>query len=398
MNIVQVHNYYTQPGGEKIVLGQERKLLKEKGHKVYQFTRDSQSIDSFFKKFKTLLNIAFSKKIYTEFRTYCKKNKPDVVHVHNTYPLITPSIFFAAKDMRIPIVYTLHNYRLIYPNALLIYNGKIDNRTIKGSAYTTIPQKVYKKSYLQTAALAYLIEYHRKRETWTNKVDRFISLTNFSKKIFIEAGLPAGKLSVKPNFIEDPYKIYSDMKQEVRPNGFLFVGRISEEKGIEDLIDTWLEYELEMPLYVIGEGPLKSKLKYKSKQNKHINWVGAVEKKEVYSWILKVKALLFPSICFETFGMSVIEAFSMATPVICSDIGSHASIVKDRVNGLHFEVSNKQDFKKKILRLNSDSELLRKLGENARMDYLLNYTPEKNYKMLMNIYQEAIEENDRTRK
>ncbi len=390
MRVLQVHNFYTQPGGEKMVLNQEKKLLERNGGTVYQFTKDSKSIKSISNRLYTLYNLKFSNSIFSEFKICCKINNPDIIHVHNTFPLITPAIFFVANELNIPIVYTLHNYRLLYPNGLLLHKGKVDERTIKGSAYKTIPQKVYRDSYVQTAALAYLIEYHRKRKTWEKYVDQFIALTEFAKNKFIEADIPQNRISVKPNFVIDPFDEYLNLKRSTEPEGFIFIGRISEEKGIKNLITVWLENDLSIPLYILGDGPLKKDLIAKTKGNDNIVWKGNVDKREVYESLSGCKALLFPSICYEGFPLTIAEAMAIGVPVMCSNIGSQQSIIKDGITGLHYNVQDAKDLLNKIRVLDSNEELVNKLGENSRKEYLEFYTPEKNYDMLIKIYQDVL--------
>jgi len=195
----------------------------------------------------------YSKSVFNEFKQVLYELKPDIVHVHNTFPLITPSVFYACKKCSIPVVLTLHNYRLIYPNALLMHDGKIDLRTFRKSAFSVVKDKVYQNSILKTLSVARLIEYHKKRNTWNTQVDKFISLTEYGKELFRDWGISEDLLVVKPNFVSDPYQQIKVLKHEKKKDGFLFVGRISREKGIEDVIETWVEYNLKIPLSIIGD-------------------------------------------------------------------------------------------------------------------------------------------------
>jgi glycosyltransferase involved in cell wall biosynthesis len=392
MDIALLHNFYRQIGGEYQVFLNERDLLSQK-NKVQTLTTNNK-ISNYKLLCKFLFGSHWSSRSYHRIKKFLKNNDVGVIHVHNFFPLLSPSVFWGAKELGIATVHTLHNYRLIHPGATLMANGEVDERSIKGSAYECIKDKVYHDSYLQTAVVAHMIEYHRKKRTWNDKVDRFIALTDFARNKFIEAGLPAHKVSVKPNFIEDPYNIFPALKRKNNPEGFLFIGRISEEKGISDLIACWKEYDMDVPLYIIGDGPLEGKLKKKTETHNNVIWVGRLKKEKVYKWLSKVKALILPSICFETFGMALIESLAIGTPVITSNIGSQQSIIKDGKTGLHFEVSNLRDLKEKVDIINNNVDLVYELGKNARTDYLENYTPKKNYEMLMNIYQEAIDENN----
>lgn len=392
MNIALIHNYYRQRGGEYTVWNNEKELLAKK-HDLQLLTIDNDITNlKFIPRF--LFQSHWSFMSYDLIQKFLIENKSHLAHVHNFFPLLSPSVFYGAKELGKATVHTLHNYRLIHPGATLMANGKIDERPVNGSAYECIKDKVYHDSYLQTAIVAHMIEYHRKKGTWQSQVDRFIALTDFARDKFIEAGLPSQKIQVKPNFVEDPYVKYPNLKRSENPKGFLFLGRISKEKGIIDLVKCWKYHNVGSPLFILGDGPLKDRLKQETEGCDNVHWVGRVEKKEVYEWLTKVKALILPSICYETFGMALIESLAIGTTVITSNIGSQQSIIKDGQTGLHFEVSNLHDLKEKVEILDNNPDLTYELGNNARADYLENYTPQNNYEMLMDIYQQAIDENN----
>lgn len=389
MKILQVHNYYKQRGGEANVVENEKLLLEQNGNIVDTFYVHSSDLKGAFAELKTAFKMPFSKKYLVISKDRIQASKPDVIHVHNTFPIISPSIFYAAKELGVPTIFTLHNYRLIYPNALLMHNGEIDRRTINGSAKFVVSDKVYKNSILKTLAVARLIEFHKKKNTWNTKVDKFISLTEFAKNVFTEWGIEKSRIVVKPNFIPDPVELLPKGR-ESKKDGFLFLGRISHEKGIHDLIQTWMKFNIESPLYIVGDGEIKEELEQKTSGNSQIKWIGLQTKEQVYKWFSKVKALVFPSIWFEGFPMTIAESLGMGVPIISSNIGSQGSIVKDGVNGLHFEVSNHESLHSKITMLDSDDELLKNLAKGSRKNYLDNYTPEINYSSLINIYNSVL--------
>lgn len=389
MKILQVHNYYKQRGGEANVVENEKLLLEQNENTVDTFYVHSSELKGAFAELKTAFEMPFSKKYFEISKDRIKSVKPDVIHVHNTFPIISPSIFYAAKELGVPTIFTLHNYRLIYPNALLMHNGKIDRRTINGSAKSVVSDKVYKDSILKTYAVARLIEFHKKKNTWNTKVDKFISLTAFAKNVFTEWGIDNNRIVVKPNFIPDPVDLLPKNKNS-KKDGFLFLGRISQEKGIHDLIATWLKYEIESPLYIVGDGEIKVELEQQTSGNSNIKWIGLQTKNQVYEWFSKVKALVFPSIWFEGFPMTIAESLGMGVPIISSNIGSQGSIVLDQINGLQFEVGNHESLYKKIAMIDSDSELQKDLAKGSRKSYLENYTPEINYQNLINIYNSVL--------
>lgn len=387
MKILQAHNYYQFAGGEDNVLNLEKQLLSDNGHQVFQFLKNNREISNWRKKVKLLFNTHYSIESKKKFANTLKQINPDIVHVHNFFPLITPSIYEACQESVIPVVQTLHNYRLIHPGATLYHNERIDERSVKGSAYRCVMDGVYRNSRIQTAVVAHMIEYHRKHNTWNSKINKFISLTEFARQKFIEGGICKEKLIVKPNFCYDLNQKYQRRGNEIQ---FIFIGRIVEVKGIRELLDIWMNEQIPYKLMIFGEGPLKKKLEEQSKSNKHIVWMGQQDQSVVFQELKNSTALIFPSKWYEGFPMTIVEAFSLGVPVITSNIGSQAEIVKDSYHGLHFDLKHFDAIKKHIYHLANNKQDQFGLGQNARKTYLEKYTPEKNYQQLIKIYEEAI--------
>lgn len=385
--ILQIHNYYKYAGGEDYVVNNEKKLLEDNNIEVYQFIKRNDEL-SFWGKLKLLKNTNFSTKSFHEILSVIRKIKPDVVHVHNFFPQISPAVFWASKRSNIPVVMTLHNYRLMYPNGLLMKDSVIDERTINNSAYICVPDKVYRNSYLQTAVVAHMIEYHRRKNTWNSKVDRLIALTEFARSKFIDFGIDQDKIIVKPNFISDYYKKTNGIAGN--EEYFIYVGRISPEKGIRELIAYWINHNIKSKLIIIGDGPLFDELTNKSASYSRIAWKGKLNRETVLDYIKSAQALIFPSNCYEGFPLTIVEAFSLETPVLSTDIGSQSEIVINGYNGLHYKHGCADDFLDKIKTL-SDKRYAKKLGNNARIDYLEKYTAEKNYEILSSIYNSVLE-------
>lgn len=388
MKILQVHNKYKQAGGEDVVFDQEYELLDRNGFEVSRYLVDnSDEIQGILSRIKLLFQTHYSVSSRRKIAERLVRKNIDLMHVHNFFPLLTPSIFDATYDRGIPSVMTLHNYRLMDPGGLLINGGEIDERSVQGSAYECVPDGVYRESVLQTLVVAHMIEYHRKKGTWQKKVDRFIALTDFARKKFIEGGIPGDRITVKPNFIPDPAGDSGpDLYQ--KEDYFIFIGRISREKGIETLIEAWKRYDISHKVYIFGEGPLLEQLKAETGGIENMVWMGHRSREEVFHFLKSAKALLFPSIWYEGFPMTIVEAFSFGTPVISSDIGSQAEIITDGETGLHFEVKDADDFYKKMTELTEDPEKARQFARNARQEYEERYTPEKNVEQLTNIYRE----------
>lgn len=385
MKILLVHNYYKIAGGEDGVLENEIRLLQSRGHKVIRFVVNNKDINSTLEKVVTFLNTPFAYFQYKKIKKLLQVEMPDIVHVHNYFPQISPSIFYACKSMKVPVVHTLHNYRAVCPTALLMHKGKINEISLKGRSWWTVSKRVYRNSILGSFVLACMVEMHKKIKTWHNKVDCFIALTEFSKQKYIEAGWPSDRIMVKANFIEDPFNSAPMIEKE---GGYgLYVGRLSEEKGIDVLLSAWSN--IDFKLKVIGEGPLKSLVE--NKGTSFIEYLGIKEKAEVLSLIKNADFIIMSSTWYEGFPMVLVEAMCCGTPAIVSKLGSMEEIVEDGVTGLHFACEDINELTKKINYLLSNKKLKKEMALQARQKYLTKYTAEINYQRLIEIYQSAIE-------
>lgn len=389
MKILQIHNYYQIAGGEDAVLENESLLLQKNSNDVQQFVVHNTAITSILDKVKTLLFAPFSFTYFNKLLVLLKQKQPEVVHVHNYFPLLSPSIFYACKKFNIPVVHTLHNYRAVCPTALLMFNKKVEERSITHSSWWAVKKRVYRHSMVGTFSLTTMIELHKRLGTWNSRVDRFIALTEFSRQKFIEAGWPEDKVVVKPNFIEDPYNKAETIEKE---GGYaLFVGRLSEEKGVDVLLEAW--QEIDLPLKIIGEGPLKKMVQ--DNTTKRIEYLGRKDKKEVLNLVKNADFIIMPSTWYEGFPMVLVEAFACGTSAIVSRLGSMEEIVEDSKTGLHFEAGNSKDLIEKVNWMLKHPRKIVEMGTNARREYLTKYTPERNYEMLIDVYRQAITQNVR---
>ncbi|VAX20395.1 hypothetical protein MNBD_NITROSPINAE01-1926 [hydrothermal vent metagenome] len=367
------------------MFGAEQVLLSDNGHDVVEYMRNNLEIESYplYKKALLFKTTTWSKKSYKEVRALCLRQKPDVAHFHNTLPLVTPSAYYACRDEGIPVVQTLHNYRLICPGALLMHNAQVCEKCIDGSYRHAIRNKCYRDSRIQTWTVARMLKYHRKIATWKNIVNRYIALNEFSKRKYVEGGLPEYKISVKPNFAYDLKKIGGD-------HGFaIYLGRLSQEKGVSVLLDAMRGLP-GFPLKIIGDGPDKELLESKNSNYNNIEFSGKLGHDEVMGAIEKCSFIVVPSLWYENFPMTIVEAFSCGKPVIVSRIGALEGIIEDGKTGLHFEPGNARDLAKKIEWMVDNPLERKRMGENARRVYKEKYTPERSYEMLMDIYSQAI--------
>lgn len=394
MRILFVHNFYQIAGGEDAVLNNEILLLRNNGFDVRLLSFNNKVIDGFFVKFLVAAFSSFSLYGFFLMVREILRFKPDVVHVHNYFPLASPAVFWACKFMRVPVVHTLHNFRSLCPTALLLHNGVVDDRSLKVGPWWALKNKVYKESFFGTFFVCTMISLNKFIGTWTRCVDQFIALTNFQKNIFIRAGWAGEAISVKSNFLKDFYD--DSLANEVRDYA-LFVGRISPEKGIDVLLDGWGK-TIGMPLKVVGTGPCVDSVKDISRINSNIEYLGHKSSDEVKSLMLGARFVVMPSLCYEGFPMVLIEAFCSATPALVSRIGSLSEIVEEGVLGLCFNPGDASDFALKAQWLIDNPSRVREMSDNARVEYLKKYTEKENISALLKVYERAIERRGDERK
>lgn len=387
MRILIIHNYYKRPGGEDFVVDNEKTMLSKNGHQVFtMFKYNTIDLKSFLSKIRLIFRTHANKYSQKEVLSKIEEVQPDIVHVHNFFPLFSPSLFKACHDANVPVVLTLHNYRLLYPNGLMLKrNNELDHRTIKGSAFITIKDRVYRNSWLQTAVLAHFIEYNKKRNFWNKYVSQFICLTEFSKNIFEEWGLNPQKISVKPNFMEDKRILVDKCNDQ-----FLFVGRLSQEKGILDLVHSWIEAKIKPDLSIIGDGPLADKIELLTRTVPNIHYLGKKSSNEVNEILANSRALVFPSIWYEGFPMTILEALCQGKPVVTTSIGSQSAIIKNGYNGLHYHIDDIVSLQTAVQIMGND-EKYEQMCKNARLSFQENFCESINYKQLMEVYRTALD-------
>ena len=385
MRILQAHNLYQQAGGEDAVVANEAKLLTDHGQEVRLWSVDNAAITGPWAKLRTAWQVPYSHTARWRVAAAIADFAPDVVHVHNFFPLITPSVYDACRDAGVPVVQTLHNSRTICAGALLLRNGRPCEDCIHGSPYQGALHGCYRGSRPGSLAVARMIDRHRGRGTWRTKVDRFIALTEFAKAKFAEAGFPADKIAVKPNFVEDK----GARAPEADHHGAVFVGRLSPEKGIGTLLAAWRD--LDVRLRIAGDGPLMSMAQGTASPN--VVPLGNLPPEAVNQEMARAAFLVMPSECYEGFPVTLAEAFCRGLPVIASRLGAMAEIVEDRVTGLHYTPADAGDLAEKVRWAVDRPEEMRRMGANARRVFEEKYTPEVNYRQLMAVYHDAIRQN-----
>jgi glycosyltransferase involved in cell wall biosynthesis len=389
MKVLVIHNSYQQPGGEDVVVSEESRLLESQGHTVVRYERSNHEIERMSNTQRLLMvkDIVYSGESKREIGELLFREKPELVHVHNTFMMISPSVYEACREAKIPVLQTLHNFRLLCPGWNLCRGGKICEECIETGLWRGVWHGCYRNSHVMTAAVALMLQFHRMRGTWNDSVDGYVALSEFARQKFIDSGLPAEKIHVKPNFVgHDP-----GVKKQAGKYA-LFVGRLSPEKGIKTLISAWGKMKISIPLVIVGDGPLRKSLESEvaSQYLSAVTFKGWLTREETLVSMKQAAFMVTPSVWYEGFPMSIAEAFACGTPVLCSRLGGMREIVEDKRTGLHFNSGDADDLARKVEWAWSQPDRMAEMGRAARKEYEVRYTAEKNYNTLMQIYEQTM--------
>lgn len=388
MRVLLCHDHYrsSAPSGEDAVFHNERKLLAEYGAEIIPLERFNDDIDesTLLSRVNTAISTVWSRRTYKDIAEAIKTERPDIAHFHNTFPLISPSAYAACKKHKVPVVQTLHNYRLICPGALLQRNGQPCEDCVGTNLLSALRHRCYRDSVAATGAITSMLVYNRIRGSYQHNVDCYIALTDFAASRLRAGGLPGDKIHVKPNFLPDP------PEPGLGQGGYaLYVGRLSSEKGILTLINAWKNLR-DIPLKVLGDGPMMNQVAEIARSELlPVEFLGSVSKAKVIEIVKDATFQIVPSEWYEGFPMVILEAYACGTPVIASRIGSLDEVVLEGVTGLKFTPRSQDDLKKKILSLWTDKERLTTYRENAHRQFDNNYTAQTNLAKLLEIYKKA---------
>lgn len=385
MKILVVHNRYQQPGGEDQVFVDETTLL-EASNNVSRYELHNDRVER-MSRLALAQETVWSTSAHRELRALVRRERPDVAHFHNTLPLVSPSGYYAVKSEGVPVVQTLHNYRLFCPVALFFRDGRVCEDCLgKAVTWPGVVHKCYRGSRSASGVVTAMLTTHRALKTWTKMVDVYVALTEFARRKFIQGGLPAEKIVVKPNFVAD------DPGPGDGGGGYaLYVGRLAPEKGTGTMLAAWERLGGRVPLKIVGDGPLRDRIVRAATKQPEVEWLGYKSVAEVHGLMRKASMLVFPSEWYETFGRVAAESFAAGTPVIAADIGAVAELVEHGRTGLHFRPGDPKDLATQVgWALSHPGELERMRGE-ARAEFEAKYTPERNYRALMEIYETALE-------
>ncbi|NQT06488.1 MAG: glycosyltransferase family 4 protein [Candidatus Omnitrophica bacterium] len=393
MKILLVHNFYEHPGGEDHVFNAEKALLLHYGHKVIEYVDNNKRLTK-INVISNFINSLWSKKTIRHLNKILRTEKPDIVHFHNIFFAISPSAYYACKKLKFPVVQTLHNYRLICSASICYRNNRLCEECYAGKMpYRGILHACYRGSRLQTFGITLIVSLHRWLGTWQKKIDLYIALSNFASQLFIENGVARKRIVIKSNFVyPDP-----GMRDTTNIGKYaLFVGRLTDEKGVLTLLKAW-DMLHGIPLKIVGDGRLFTDVKkiISENSNKSIELLKWRNREETFKLMKASRFLVFPSEWYECFPLVLIETFACGVPVIASRLGAMKEIITDNYNGILFTPGNTEKLAEKIAWAWKHEDAIKEMGRNARKEFELKYTGEKNYGLLINIYKQAIAHNSK---
>lgn len=383
MRVLIVHTAYLQKGGEDSVLASESELLK-KEHEVEVLLFKNEELKK-HNPLSLIPKLFYNRSSAKELDKKISSFKPDIIHIHNLFYWASASILFTAKKRGIPVVMTLHNFRLICSGALLLRDSQVCELCVqKKLPLAGIKHACFQNSRFKTAQLTAIVGIHKYLKSWENKVDRYLVFSPFLKERFLNSSLDLkeSQISIKPNFVED----FGFSPKAARENFFLFIGRLSPEKGINTAVNAAIKSGFR--LEIIGGGDLEGMVKEAAKKHENITYHGFQDRAFILEKLKKTKALLFPSIWYEGMPITILESFSTGTPIIISNQKNVGDFVEEGLNGLHFNSGEPDSLCATIERFNQEAQ--ESFYEEARKSYLKKYSPEVNLKMLSHIYQSLI--------
>ncbi len=425
--VLVVHERYRVRGGEDGVFETECSLLEKAGHKVVRYEKDNHDIPDRGGRIGLALRTIWNPRTYREIRSIIREEKPDVVHCHNTFPLISPSVYWAAAREGVPVVQTLHNYRLACLNGYLFREGHVCEDCLGRTPWRGVCRRCYRGSRAQSFVAAAMLLVHRLLGTWRRKVSRYIALTDFAKEKFVEAGLPARKISVKPNAFAAAGGEGAGLPATVERSGasapdrlrVIFLGRLSPEKGVDILLRAWAMLNkngrdaptarpLQSPggpgaaeprpgpaltCVIIGDGPERVALEGLANDlgiSSSVRFLGALPREEALRELAGADLLVFPSLWYEQFAITPLEAMALGVPVLVSDVARGATIVEDGVTGRFFPAGDFAALGASLRAILSDPVSLRRMGDAARAAFeASDCAPSRNLARLLEVYASA---------
>lgn len=381
-----VHNYYQQRGGEDQIFEAEAALLEAYGHHVLRYTLHNDQIEG-MSTLDRVQSTLWNRQVYRELRDLIHRLQPEVAHFHNTFPLVSPAAYYAARAEGVPVIQTINNYRLLCPGAFFLRDGRVCESCLGRSVpLPGVVHACYRGDRAATAAVAGMLSLHRALKTWHRAVDLYaLYMTEFSRDKFVQAGFPADRLFVKPNFLHpDPGA------GDGRGGYALFVGRLSPEKGIRVLLDAQRQIGTRLPLKIAGDGPLAADVRRAAADVPGLEWLGRQTPDAVYQLMKGASCLLFPSEWYEGLPRTIVEAFATGTPVVASRLGAMQSLIDHGRTGLHFTPGDAGDLVRQVEHLLAHPARLARMRREARAAFEAHFTAGRNYELLMAMYDRVL--------
>ena len=385
MKVLVCHNRYQRPGGEDVVFEAETALLEAAGHTVIRHERSNHDIEALGRldlARRTVSNPQEARAV----GAIVARERPDVVHFHNTFPLVSPGALRAARREGAAVVQTLHNFRLVCPSADLLRDGRLCEDCIgRTFAWPALRHACYRDSVAASATIAASTAWHHLRGTWSAAVDRYVVPTRIVRDKFVQGGFPADRIDVKPNFVARDPGIGCGEKGHA-----VFVGRLSPEKGLDVLLEAWRDVPGDTGLVIVGDGPSAPLVQEAARRDPRIEWVGHRSRDEVERIVGAASLLVMPSVWYETFGLCIVEAFARGTPVVASRLGAMAELVEDGQTGALFDPGDAPDLARTVIDLQRNPTRLQRMRGAARAAYEARFSAPANLSMLLAIYERAI--------
>lgn len=384
MKVLMLHNRYLIPGGEDQCSIAEAALLRDHGHEVELLEEDNRRIEQ-LGQVRTAMRTVWSRESYHRIDKLLRSRSFDILHVQNFFPLWSPSVYYAASRNHVPVVQTLHNYRLMCVNSLFFRDQHICKECLgRFLPWHGIMHACYRNSRAASAVVAGMVGAHKLAGTWRKRVSAYIAVSEFAREIYIAGGLPGEKIAVKPNFIHP-----SPSPGDGGGCYALYVGRLSQEKGIATMLSAWKGAAGAIPLKIVGEGPLLELVIAAAREGNKIEYLGARSLAEVLDLMRSAEFLVFPSEWFETMGRTIMEAFAVGTPVVATNIGPPATMVVPGETGFHFTPGSVGELRQRVEWCSQNLRQLRSMRSKAREAFENSYTGAANAKILLAVYEKA---------
>ena len=388
MKVLVVHNRYRseQPSGENNVVDAEVSLLADAGHRVSLYERRSDDIASMSlpRKASVPLMVPWNPAVRRELAGRLRATRPDVVHIHNTFPLLSPSVVAACADAGVPAVATLHNYAMVCPPGTLHRDGHICTECVGGAPTPAVKHGCYRGSSAATVPMAVSMLANRRR--WWTGISRFFCISAAQRDLLVSAGMPGERMAVKHNFVTDP-----GVRRTGDGSHVLFLGRITAEKGVGLLMRAWdqLSGSLGVPLVIAGTGPMQDEVAAWASGRSDVSYVGLQNKAECRALTAEAVTVVAPSTWLEAFGLVVVEAMAAGVPTVAAAHGAFPELVEDGVTGLLHQPDDAASLASQLRAVVGERN--REMGDAARVRYEKDFTPAVGLDRLIAGYEAAIE-------